>query len=102
MKPTDPDFADRLRAIAAKQHATVIYGSTIELLADAVAIADDCARADIECNSLWQDIDGRRWFTLDWEGAAADENEAMLRKSVTYLERRGRLDRDVTGRIAFK
>lgn len=73
----------------------------------AISIADSCARADVECSSHWQDIDGVRWHditpALDPD-KDAPELIAEFQASVDHLAARGLLVRDAANPtlVSFK
>lgn len=59
------------------------------MLADAMEIADSCARADIEseCRAEGEGGDFRNWW---WNIESADpESRGMVDKSLRYLDARG-------------
>lgn len=65
------------------------------MLADAMEIADSCARSDIECNVMqaFQTPDLRRWY----DSSTADpEDREAIDQALRYLEARGILVRDST------
>lgn len=70
----------------------VISKSEALLFADAIEIADSCARADIECNvePAFPDGGSVPWYDLDHVDA---ESAAPVAQAVRYLEARGLLDR---------
>lgn len=61
------------------------------MLADAMEIADSCARADIECNCQPREDATEGRF---WDISTADEHaKAMIEQAVRYLDARGLLIR---------
>ncbi len=65
------------------------------MLADALEIADSCARSDIESFCIWNEEGGVRWFdTLAVNDACGPEANPMIAQAVRYLEARGMLTRD--------
>lgn len=78
----------KLRAAATVRNATwlPILASCGPMLADAIEIADSCARADIECECLGNHAEG-----YDLSTAEAGE---MVGQSVRYLMARGLIERE--------
>lgn len=68
------------------------------MIADAITIADSCARADIECNCHISEIGDERWHdtgvlaTIHGYQAIGDadpETASMIRLALRYLDARG-------------
>lgn len=59
------------------------------MLADAVEIADSCARADIESRLLCADDNPQWWDT----STASEEDREMIGQAVRYLTARGLIER---------
>jgi hypothetical protein len=78
---------EELRAAALVRNATwlPIMASYGPMLADAMEIADDCARANIECECLSHPGGGYDLASIN----EPPEIEAMLLQSVRYLVARG-------------
>lgn len=84
--PTD------LRQAATVKNATwlPVLACAGPMLADAIEIADSCARADIECHCTWEHIKGERWY----DTRVTEERETEpIAQAVRYLEARGLLVR---------
>jgi len=83
-----------LRALLASVDSPHIHigADKISIVADAIEIADSCARADIECNvePIFPEVGPVTWYDLDnideYSGEPIDQ-------AVRYLEARGLLDR---------
>lgn len=93
----------RLRAIAPGQILTIDH-STAPMIADALEIADSCARADIEshCTARGEGEDYRGWW---WDtSSAAPEDEDTVAQALRYCEARELLDRhsDDAALVRFK
>lgn len=69
-----------------------VLASCGTVLADALEIADDCARSDIECNCPCWDGEGsdRHYDTTPREDVAPEENESIA-QAVRYLTARGHI-----------
>lgn len=83
---TSPDLATTLRNV----DASGVYindTKTGALLADAIEIADSCARSDIECN-----LPGDETGCYDTT-ATKEDHDAWLAQSLRYLEARGLIER---------
>ena len=93
---TDPKTldAEELRAWAAEAVVVPRYftfdADGLRFLADMIEIADVNARAAIECNLLYEDGPGGRWYDTT---RVDDEDCAMIDQALGYLEARGRLTR---------
>jgi len=83
--------AEQLRNLAATNAAVMVLHDDALVLADALEIADYCARADIECNCPWVGLGpDRQYDTTPREDVSPEEN-AMVAHSVRYLMARGHL-----------
>ena len=65
-------------------------GEYAPMLADAIEIADSCARADIECGVPHEGELPGAWYDLS---KVAEADQEMIGLSVRYLTRRGLLER---------
>ena len=82
---------EKLRAAAEIRNVTTwlsILASCGPMLADAIEIADSCARSDIECHCRG---DFERGYDL---ASAEPEDSEMLVQAVRYLTARGLIERD--------
>lgn len=64
------------------------------MIADALEIADSCARADIEsyCKATGEGADYREW---SWDTSTADEDDSeAIAQALRYLDARGLIERD--------
>lgn len=76
--------------------ALIVDAADMPLLADAMEIADSCARADIEscCTARGDGDDYRNWW---WDTSSADtEDETMIAQALRYCEARGLIERHPT------
>lgn len=78
--------------IRAEQRELAFTAEECAVIADALEIADSCARADIEsyCPSKRGAVPGERWYDTD-DGTVDDE---AISQCIRYLEARGLLMRD--------
>lgn len=60
------------------------------LLADAVELADESCKSDIECGCAWLGQDADRWY--DTRQALAEDQDHIGR-AIHYLDRRGLIER---------
>lgn len=87
---------EKLRELADRNCGPVLRREELHMLADAMEIADSCARADIEssCTARGDGDDYRNWW---WDTSSADaEDEEMIALSLRYLEARGLIERNPT------
>ncbi len=59
------------------------------MLADAMEIADSCARADIESFCEPAEVPGGRWWNVE---AVTPEERPMVDQALRYLDARGRIE----------
>lgn len=85
------DILNRLRATRDSK-ATIVFPPDVELLIDAIEIADSCARSDIECSCKWTDTTPARWY--DTASDRDPEILATIAQVVRYLEARGQIERN--------
>lgn len=70
--------------------AEIVAQGLSDIIADAFAIADDCARADVETYLNAVSPYPGPWYDLH---SMQEEDREMVGRSVRYLEARGRLER---------
>jgi hypothetical protein len=89
---------DELRAVAAARTWLPVRASCGLMLADAMEIADSCARADIECHCVRVELRGGRWYDL----ASANKTAEIepIAQAARYLLARGLIER-VGDRVRF-
>ena len=95
MSGITPEKLRACQASATRNHTWApIMVQDCPMLADAMEIADSCARSDIECNVLGRHPDKEKpqVFWYDLATVAPDDLDAIA-QSVRYLEARGILVR---------
>lgn len=89
--PASTNLAQFLRDVLGDAESTMISisGPLAHALADAVEIADSCARADIECNVEHVDVDGG-WYDVT---TCEDQDADIIAQATRYLTARGLIHR---------
>lgn len=88
-----------LREKASSPDAVIlIMQPHLSTLADALEIADSCARSDIESFCGWEGEADVRWYdtTEDAISPADDYSKKTVAQAVRYLDARGALERHAT------
>lgn len=76
--------------------ALIVDAADMPMIADALEIADSCARADIEscCTARGEGDDYRAWW---WDTSSTEsEDDAMVAQALRYCEARGLIERHPT------
>jgi len=84
---TNQNLADAIRAMA-DLGVMHFYRDAAFVIADAVEIADSCARSDIECNLSGAFADG--WY--DTTSGEPSDHEVWLEQALRYLGARGLIE----------
>jgi hypothetical protein len=82
-----------LAVATADMERVAIYRHLLPVFADALEIADSCARSDIECNCECSGKGAARWYRALPDPDISPEENEWLPQALRYLTARGLIER---------